>query len=766
MRWPGSKPSFHPQEGSIFDRLLSILRSNPLFEPHLAPLTPLLSPTSISSAVPLLPFTSAFRLFLWSSSRRHLRSFDSHNLIISTLVSSPEDSFPSAWQVLSDIKASGKPVHPAAFTVLISAYYACGLPEKAVEAFSRMQEFGSRPNTFAYNTLLRILIEKDVILLAMAVYNLMLKSDCRPNSASYGLLIDGLCKARKNDDALKLFDEMLQRGISPNAVVYTVFLSSLCGAGKIEDAKRLLGSMKEKNCEPDDAVYNALLSGFCKLGKIDEAFENLRAFQEDGFVLGLSGYSCLIDGLFRAGRFEEACGCYEEMLTKNLVPDCVLYTIMMRGYLESGRIDDAFSFLSEMTDNGVVPDTFCYNTLIKGLCDVGHLDRARSLRLEISKHDCFPDSATYTIMICGLCKEGLVHEAQEIFDEMGKHGCAPTVMTFNALINGLCKTGQLKKANYLFHRMEMGRNPSLFLRLSQNHVCDSNGLRKLVEDLCQSGLVLKAYKLLREIIDCGVVPDVITYNILINGFCKEGDLNGALNLFKQLHLKGHMPDEVTYGTLINGLLKVHRKEDSSMVYQHMLRNGYTSTLSICATHMRTMCREKRVSQAVNFWLDHISQEKSLYDEKETIKVVRAQFEQGCLGEAIRSLVEMDQRHNSVDSFPYTIFLIGFCQVRNVDKALEIFSILVEFEIDVTPPSCVFLINGFCRERKLGSAVHIMLYSLDKGYLLMQPVGNRLLKRLCIHNKKKDACELARRMHLLGYDMDLYLRETTKALLYN
>ncbi|KAH7684806.1 TPR-like protein [Dioscorea alata] len=761
MRWPGLIPLFFPQPPSL-------LRSIPLSDPYLSSLSPHLSASSISSALHFLPFPSAFRLFLWSSFHRHLRSFDSHNIIISTLVSSPDDSFPSAWQVLSDFHSSGNPVHPAAFTVLISAYSAADLPEKAVETFSRMQDFGSRPNTFTYNTLLRVLIEKDVILLSMAVYNLMLKSDCLPNSASYGILIDGLCKAGKNEDALKLFDEMLQRRVPPNAVVYTVFLTSLCGAGKIEDAMRLLGSMKEKNCPPDDAVYNAMLSGFCKAGRIDEAFEYLKAFQEDGFVLGLSGYSCLIDGLFRAERFEDACSYYKEMLTKSLVPDCVLYTIMIRGYLEAGMVEEAFSFLSEMTDKGVVPDTFCYNTLIKGLCDSGHLDRARSLRLQISKHNCFPDSATCTIMICGLCKEGMIHEAQEIFDEMGKHGCAPTVMTFNALINGLCKAGQLKKANYLFHKMEMGRNPSLFLRLSQgtNRVRDSHSLQKLVEDLCESGLVLKAYKLLRDIIDSGVVPDVVTYNILINGFCKEGDLNGALNLFKRLQLEGHMPDDVTYSTLIDGLLKVRRKEDSSLIYQHMLRNGYATSLSICATHMRTMCREKRVSQAVNFWLDHLLQDSALSDEKETIKLVQKQFEQEYLEEAIRTLIEMDQRRNSVNSFPYTIWLIGYCQARAIDKAVKIFSLLVEYKIDVTPPSCVLLINGLCRKGKLGSALNVMLYSLDKGYLFMQPVGNRLLKRLCIYDKKRAACELARRMHLTGYDMDLYLRDTTKALLYN
>ncbi|XP_073099929.1 pentatricopeptide repeat-containing protein At1g79540 [Elaeis guineensis] len=755
-------------ELSLSEQVHAILHTVPTIEPPLECIAPLLTSHVVAAVLDETPAVrSAFRFFVWASRRRHLRSWVGHNRMIS-LLRDGEEGFESAWQSLVEIRDCGELIPPAAFTVLISAYSASSMAEKAVESFGRMVEFNCRPNTFTYNTVLQIFVDKDVILLAMAVYNQMLKSDCRSNRSTYNILMDGLCKAGKTQDALALFDEMLQRGISPNTMIYTVFLSSLCKADRLNDASRLLDSMKQKNYKPDSVTYNALLSGFCKLGRIDGAFEHLKSFREDGFVLGLGGYSCLIDGLFRAGRFKEACLYYQEMLENNVVPDCILYTILIKGYVEAGRIEDAFSFLTQMTERGLVPDTYCYNTLIKGLCDAGLLDRARSLRLEISQHDRFPDSATYTIMICGLCKEGLVHEAQQIFDEMGKLGCVPTVMTLNALINGLCKAGRLEEAHILFYKMEMGRNPSLFLRLSQgaHQVRDSNSLHRLVEELCQSGLVLKAYKLLRDIIDSGVVPDVITYNILINGLCKVGNTDGALKLFKEIYFKGLSPDAVTYGTLIDGLVKVHREEDASMVFQHMLRSGCTPSSSIYSTLMRTLCRKKRTSQAVSLWLNHLSQKHRIPEEAKTIAVVRKHFEQGYLEEAVRGLFEMDQKHGSVNSFPYTIWLIGFCQVGKVDDALKIFNILIEFDIDATPPSCVLLINCLCRKGKLAAALDVMLYALRKGFLFMRPVGNRLIKKLCMHNKREAAQVLAWRMHLAGYDMDAYLRETTKGLLYD
>ncbi|ONK56175.1 uncharacterized protein A4U43_C10F4910 [Asparagus officinalis] len=488
---------------------------------------------------------------------------------------------------------------------------------------------------------------------------------------------------------------------------------------------------------------------------------------EEGFVLGLNGYSSLIDGLFRARRFGEARRLYDEMLEENVMPDCVLYTIMIRGHSEVGRVEEALAFLREMTGRGIVPDTYCYNTLIKGLCDAGHLDEARSLRLEISQHDLFPDSATYTIMICGLCKEGLVLEARQIFDEMGKLGCDPSVHTFNALISGLCKAGKLEEAHSIFNKMNI--KPSLFLRLSQNvdRVKDPGHLRKLVEELCEAGLVVKAYKLLRDVM--GVVPDVFTYNILMNGFFKEGKPDEALRLFNELRIMNHNSpvDLVTLGTLIDGLSKANRENDAHMLYEQLiLKAGRSPSSSICNTLMRTFCRKKRVAKAVSLWFTHITEWTTKAEDKETIELLKHHFEQGCIEEAVRGLIEMDQKNNSTNSFPYTIWLIGFCQARKVEEALKVFTILTEFDIELTPPSCVILIHSLCWEGELASALDVMLYALRKGFSLDQPVGNRLLKKLLMGNKKEEAHKLVVKMGLAGYDMDIYLRAETKKLLYN
>ncbi|KAG0496730.1 hypothetical protein HPP92_001421 [Vanilla planifolia] len=765
-----SSPSPLACDLCVSDEIVSILETNPdaaSIVPPLNSLAPLLSPSSICLAMSSVSSpSSAFHLFAWSSLHRGLRSFSAHNLVISLLLRDSPSSFSCFWSSLSDLQSSSIPVHPNNFAALMSAYNAAGLTENAVEAFTRMPEFASRPNTFTYNTILHILVGKDMVLLAMSIFNQMIKSDCSPNSSTYAILIHGLCKARQIDDALRLFDDMLQRGIVPKTTVYTVLISLLCSTNKVDDAIRHFYLMKEKGCHVDEVVCNALLSGLSQAGRLDEAIKHLKLLQEDGFVLGLNGYSCLIDGLFRTRRFEEACRYYIEMLKNNINPDCILYTIMIKGYANVGRIEKAFDFFNDMTTCGLVPDTYCYNTLIKGLCDAGLLDRARSLKLEISRNGCFPDSATHTILICGLCKEGLVHEAQQIFDEMEKVGCTPTVMTFNSLISGLCKAKKMEEAQRRFCEMEVGVKSYLYLRLSQDpKKIRETSLQRRLQESCEAGDVVQAYKHLRSVMDIEVVPDVITYNILINGMCKSGRIKEALKLVEKMQLEGHLPDAITFGTLVDGLSRAHRDNDILEVLEHMRKSGCKPSVSICNTQMRTLSRRRQISKAVTLWLDYISNGSTNPEETETTRTARKHFEEGCLLKAVRTLLAWERKCGSANSSPYTIWLIGLCQEWRIDEALGIFYLLREFDIDATPPSCALLVNYLCRSGKLGPALDVMLYSLDQGFLFMKPVGNCLIRRLCLYNKLRDAHELVRRMHLAGYDLDVYLRASTKSLLH-
>lgn len=707
-----------------------------------------------------------FRFFIWASEEARLRSRFSNKLMVDVLSSSGNvNSLDLCWSVLDELRNEEKSISADVFAILILGYWRLKNAEKAVETFGRMKDYECKPNLFSCNVILHVLVQKDVVLLALSVYNMMLKLNISMGCSTFNVLIDGLCKNGMTEAALNLFDEMTSRGILPNRITYTVIISGLCKAKRISDAYDLFNVMVNSGCEPDSAAYNTLIDGYCKQGLIDEACILLKSFQADGHDVGIGGFSCLIDGLVKVNRIPEAEELFQKVLEVGLEPDVVLYTIMMRGLSVAGRMKDAMNMFRDMLGKGVVPDTQCYNVLIKGFCDIGLLDDAQSLKLEISKHDLFPNTCTYTILICGFCRNDLLVEAQQIFNDMEKQGCSPSAVTFNALIDGLCKAGKLEEAQLMLFKMEVGKSPSLFLRLSQgaDRILDTASLQKNVENMMESGLILKAYKLLKKLADSGVVPNVQTYNTLIHGMCNAGHINIALKLLEELQLKGHSPDSVTYATLMNALLRVDRDGDAYKLFEQMNATRCKPSSSVYKTFMSWSFRKKKTSVAISFWLKYLKNRADVAHE--VLKSIEEHFEKGDFEEAVRSLLEMDIKLADFDSALYNIWLTGMCKAKRAEVAVKTFYILEEFNVTVSAPACVLLIRTLCFKREFDRAVDVFLYTMQKGYILGPQLCNSLIEALL---KSKDkvilALELLDRMKSTGYDLNSHLYKTTKSLL--
>ncbi|KAF7813112.1 pentatricopeptide repeat-containing protein [Senna tora] len=490
-----------------------------------------------------------------------------------------------------------------------------------------------------------------------------------------------------------------------------------------------------------------------------EALEQLRKsgilLSSDAFRVLMRTYTSL-DGFFRARRYHEAYSWYAKMFKVGVMPNVVLYAVIMRGLSEEGRVGEAVKLLDEMAYRGIAPSVYCYNAVIKGFCDIGLLDRARSLQLEISKNDQFPDACTYNILMSGMCRDGRVGgvgEAQKIFNNMEKLGCFPSVATFNALINELCKAGQLEEAFLLFCKMETGKSPLLFLRVSQggNRVTDSVSLQKTVEKMCEEGQLLNAYKLL---IDCGLLPNITTYTILINGYCKAGNIDRALKLFEHLKLKGLSPDSVTYGTLIDGLFRADRDEDAIKFFDHMLEKGCEPSCKVYKTLMIWFCRKNKVSLAFRIWLKYLNNIPGRVDD--SINFLEKHFDSGHVEIAFRRLLELDLKFKDFDLAPYTILIMGLCRAERAKNALNVFYLLDEFNISINPTGCVHLIRGLCNERNLDKAVEVFHYALDKGFNLGIPIRDQLLVCLLRSRMKKEyALDLIKRMKPLGHTLLSY-----------
>jgi len=74
----------------------------------------------------------------------------------------------------------------------------------------------------------------------------------------------------------------------------------------------------------------------------------------------------------------------------------------------------------------------------------------------------------------------------------------------------------------------------------------------LIHGLCRTGRTQLAYRHFHEMLERGLMPNKYTYTLLIDGNCREGKWEDAMRLYFEMHQNGISPDHCTHNALFKG----------------------------------------------------------------------------------------------------------------------------------------------------------------------------------------------------------------------
>lgn len=215
-------------------------------------------------------------------------------------------------------------------------------------------------------------------------------------------------------------------------------------------------------------------------------------------------------------------------------------------------------------------------------------------------------TATITCLIKVLGEEGLVNEALAAFYRMKQFHCKPDVYAYNTIIYALCRVGNFRKARFLLEQMELPgfRCPpdtftytifiSSYCKYSLQTGCKKAIRRRLWE----------ANHLFRLMLFKGFVPDVVTYNCLIDGCCKTYRIERALELFDDMIKRGCLPNRVTYNSFIRYYSAVNEIDKAVEMLRKMQKlNHGMPTSSSYTPIIHALCEVGRVLEARSFLVE-------------------------------------------------------------------------------------------------------------------------------------------------------------------
>merc|ERR1719395_334853 len=161
----------------------------------------------------------------------------------------------------------------------------------------------------------------------------------------------------------------------------------------------------------------------------------------------------------------------------------------------------------------VEPDIVTYSTIVKGFCNSGSLDRALKVLKEMKANGRYsPDEVMYNSLLSGCAKEHRPDEALQLLGDMKKSGVAPSNYTLSMLVKLM---GRCKRLNQAFTMLEdISKEYGLRINI-QVYTC-------LIQGCFNGGQASKAIALHDKIIREGVIPDAMTYTVLVRGFIQAG----------------------------------------------------------------------------------------------------------------------------------------------------------------------------------------------------------------------------------------------------
>jgi len=215
-------------------------------------------------------------------------------------------------------------------------------------------------------------------------------------------------------------------------------------------------------------------------------------------------------------------------------------------------------------------------------------------------------TATVTCLIKVLGEEGLVNEALAAFYRMKRYHCKPDVYAYNTTIYALCRVRNFKKARFLLEQMELPgftSPPDTFtytiLISSYCKFSMQTGSRKATRRR-----LWEANHLFRLMLFKGFVPDIVTYNALIDGCCKTYRIGRALELLEDMKKRGCIPNRVTYNSFIRYYSAVNEIDAAVEMLRNMQKlNHGIPTSSSYAPIIHALCEAGRVIDAWDFLVE-------------------------------------------------------------------------------------------------------------------------------------------------------------------
>ncbi|CAN0877692.1 Pentatricopeptide repeat-containing protein At3g53700, chloroplastic [Linum grandiflorum] len=464
----------------------------------------------------------------------------------------------SLMQVYYGIRSSGNAI---TFNLLINGLVTVGDFKTAFCIMEEMFSAGFHPSFTILSKFLKKSLEVKSLNDSLGVFDVMLMLDYLPTEPSLNMLICMLSKEGMIQEAYEVFSGVLAKGCFFGVYTSNPILWSLCKSGQSSTALRFSYWLKKKGVPLDVCSYTALVYGFCREGHWKDACFCLDEMRDNGLKANLVTYTGVVQFLCKNGGVEEALRFLSRMEAEGCSPDLLVYNVILQELSHLDRTSDVVRLLRVIVSRGLCPDSYTIAVLAGGLLKAGKLANAADFLLDAILEGYSFDVAVYNIYLQCLCSQNKSAEALSCLESF-----APGNVSYNIVLNGFCRENNFNMAVEVLSRFQpdiVSFNTILSYGCKQKNaemvdliLCrmENDGIRHdvvtstcLIRYYCRVGKVSRCLKLLDSMLLNG--PNLVTLNVALDELCKSGLVELARRVLEKYRDSGFVPDAISHSIL-------------------------------------------------------------------------------------------------------------------------------------------------------------------------------------------------------------------------
>ena len=373
------------------------------------------------------------------------------------------------------------------------------------------------------------------------------------NIVSWNTLISGYTLCSRNHEALDCFKRMIRDdGFTPNAVTFLCVLKACGSTGLLEAGQQIhqMVTAQRGLLRKNVKLGNALVDMYAKCGMIHKAQEVFH----DLPVHDVISWNSLISGYAEHGLRDEALDCLMHMQHEGISPNGTTLVCLLKACHGSESLAMGEKIHSEAVKTGLLGKSVVLgNAIIDMYVKCNMLEKGKGVfEDELLERD----TASWNTMINGYSRHGLDHEAVGLFLRMQEERLSPpNAITFVCVLKACGSIGAL----------EMGEE--IHSEVSKGGVIKRNIIlgNALVDMYAKCGMLGHAQQVFDEL----PVRDTASWNALIAGYAQFGLSKMVFCLFMEMNVQNVVPDLITFLVLLNTCSHSGLVEEGQVMFDGM-----------------------------------------------------------------------------------------------------------------------------------------------------------------------------------------------------